>query len=160
LVPVWPVFGVRLPRRRPVLDPGGSHSVSALAFRHIALFVRPWLSDRARAAVASCGGFPSLPAPAGDAARGPFHYAWDLAPPYVMLLSPRLSPGPVAGSSAFEPLCRSAPVILRLAALINHCEATARRCCPIGRGPQSHPVVASGDGGSCSGIPLSPRPGR
>jgi len=32
--------------------------------------------------------------------------------------------------------------------------------CPIGRGPQSHPVVASGDGGSCSGIPLSPRPGR
>ena len=31
---------------------------------------------------------------------------------------------------------------------------------PIGRGPQSHPVVASGDGGSCSGIPLSPRPGR
>ena len=55
LVQVWPVFGVRLPRRRPVLDPGGSHSVSALAFRHIALFVRPWLSDRARAAVASCG---------------------------------------------------------------------------------------------------------
>ena len=32
--------------------------------------------------------------------------------------------------------------------------------CPIGRGPQSHPVVASGDGGSCSGIPLSPRPGQ
>ena len=27
-------------------------------------------------------------------------------------------------------------------------------------GPQSHPVVASGDGGSCSGIPLSPRLGR
>jgi len=71
------------------IPPSPSHSVSALAFRHIALFVRPWLSDRARAAVASCG-----------------------------------------------------------------------RECPIGRGPQSHPVVASGDGGSCSGIPLSPRPGR
>ena len=50
------------------------------------------------------------------AARGPFHHAWDLQPPYVMLLSPRLSPGPIAGSSAFEPLC--APVILRLAALM------------------------------------------
>ena len=69
----------------------------------------------------SCSGIPlSPPPPAGDAARGPFHYAWDLAPPYVMLLSPRLSPGPVAGSSAFAPLCRSAPLIVRLAALINH----------------------------------------
>jgi hypothetical protein len=58
--PVFDPGGSRLasrrpPRRRPVFDPGGSHSESALAFRHVALFVRPWLSARARAAVASCG---------------------------------------------------------------------------------------------------------
>ena len=42
-------------RRRRVFDPGGAVAVSIFAFRHIALFVRPWLSARERASVRACG---------------------------------------------------------------------------------------------------------
>ena len=42
-------------RRRRVFDPGGAVAVLPFAFRHIALFVRPWLSARERASVTACG---------------------------------------------------------------------------------------------------------
>ena len=42
-------------RRQRVFDPGGAVAVLPFAFRHIALFVRPWLSARERASVRACG---------------------------------------------------------------------------------------------------------
>ena len=42
-------------RGRRVFDPGGVTPVSPRAFRHIALFVRPWLSARERVSVGACG---------------------------------------------------------------------------------------------------------
>ena len=42
-------------RGRRVFDPGGVTPVSPRVFRHIALFVRPWLSARERFSVGACG---------------------------------------------------------------------------------------------------------
>ena len=42
-------------RGRRVFDPGGVTPVSPRVFRHIALFVRPWLSARERVSVGACG---------------------------------------------------------------------------------------------------------
>ena len=76
--PVFDPGGSRLasrrpPRRRPVFDPGGSHSESALAFRHVALFVRPWLSARARLDLLVASSLPCYSAEGSFALRRSAH---------------------------------------------------------------------------------------